>query len=356
MVPPLVAAGANLSFWPLGFFFRRGGAFFLRRTFKGDRAVRGGLPRLRAQAAARVVQRRVLHRGRALAHRQAAGAQAGPARHGRRGRARRRRRPRAPSAGGADLHRLREGDRGEVVRQGGGRRREEEGGRQGPAQGHARPRRAVRAAQHSVRRSAAARRDAARVRRHGRVGRRGQRGRARRRGAVEGGDAAPGASHRLRHRPRHRGDADGAGRRGAPRPPASAASCAASCSRTRAFLIERARRQWRAAVGGARRRRRTASSTSNALDRASSCSRATAISRCAPAAARARSTSRAGGRSTRSTRCPKIAGRGSPTIATTRSISTSPTAWWRWRCSARPSTGSSASTSCGRARCGCRAC
>ena len=37
MVPPLVAAGANLSFWPLGFFFRRGGAFFLRRTFKGDR-------------------------------------------------------------------------------------------------------------------------------------------------------------------------------------------------------------------------------------------------------------------------------------------------------------------------------
>ncbi len=37
LVPPLVAAGANLSFWPLGFFFRRGGAFFLRRTFRGDR-------------------------------------------------------------------------------------------------------------------------------------------------------------------------------------------------------------------------------------------------------------------------------------------------------------------------------
>jgi glycerol-3-phosphate O-acyltransferase len=37
LVPPLVAAGANLSFWPLGFFFRRGGAFFLRRTFKGDK-------------------------------------------------------------------------------------------------------------------------------------------------------------------------------------------------------------------------------------------------------------------------------------------------------------------------------
>ena len=34
--PPLVAAGANLSFWPLGWFLRRCGAFFLRRSFKGD--------------------------------------------------------------------------------------------------------------------------------------------------------------------------------------------------------------------------------------------------------------------------------------------------------------------------------
>src|SRR5262249_45677326 len=37
LVPPHIAAGANLAFWPLGFFFRRGGAFFLRRTFRGDR-------------------------------------------------------------------------------------------------------------------------------------------------------------------------------------------------------------------------------------------------------------------------------------------------------------------------------
>lgn len=36
MVPPHIAAGANLSFWPLGFFFRRAGAFFLRRSFKGQ--------------------------------------------------------------------------------------------------------------------------------------------------------------------------------------------------------------------------------------------------------------------------------------------------------------------------------
>ncbi|HVE87461.1 MAG TPA: 1-acyl-sn-glycerol-3-phosphate acyltransferase, partial [Myxococcales bacterium] len=33
---PLVAAGANLSFFPFGPFARRGGAFFLRRSFKGD--------------------------------------------------------------------------------------------------------------------------------------------------------------------------------------------------------------------------------------------------------------------------------------------------------------------------------
>ena len=32
---PHVAAGKNLSFWPLGPLFRRGGAFFIRRTFKG---------------------------------------------------------------------------------------------------------------------------------------------------------------------------------------------------------------------------------------------------------------------------------------------------------------------------------
>lgn len=37
ITPPLVAAGANLSFWPIGPIFRRGGAFFIRRSFKGDR-------------------------------------------------------------------------------------------------------------------------------------------------------------------------------------------------------------------------------------------------------------------------------------------------------------------------------
>ncbi|MCP4503086.1 MAG: hypothetical protein GY822_24375 [Deltaproteobacteria bacterium] len=36
MLPPLVAAGINLSFFPAGPFLRRGGAFFIRRSFKGD--------------------------------------------------------------------------------------------------------------------------------------------------------------------------------------------------------------------------------------------------------------------------------------------------------------------------------
>ncbi len=34
---PLIAAGDNLNFFPLGAIFRRGGAFFIRRSFKGDR-------------------------------------------------------------------------------------------------------------------------------------------------------------------------------------------------------------------------------------------------------------------------------------------------------------------------------
>lgn len=36
MMPPLIAAGENLSFWPIGPILRRGGAFFIRRSFRGD--------------------------------------------------------------------------------------------------------------------------------------------------------------------------------------------------------------------------------------------------------------------------------------------------------------------------------
>lgn len=36
LMPPLIAAGENLSFWPVGVLLRRGGAFFIRRTFHDD--------------------------------------------------------------------------------------------------------------------------------------------------------------------------------------------------------------------------------------------------------------------------------------------------------------------------------
>jgi glycerol-3-phosphate O-acyltransferase len=37
LVPPLIAAGENLSFFPAGPILRRGGAFFIRRSFKGQK-------------------------------------------------------------------------------------------------------------------------------------------------------------------------------------------------------------------------------------------------------------------------------------------------------------------------------
>jgi glycerol-3-phosphate O-acyltransferase len=36
LIPPHIAAGDNLSFWPIGPLFRRAGAFFLRRSFSDD--------------------------------------------------------------------------------------------------------------------------------------------------------------------------------------------------------------------------------------------------------------------------------------------------------------------------------
>ncbi len=36
MYPPLTAAGLNLAFWPMGFLFRKSGAFFIRRDFRGS--------------------------------------------------------------------------------------------------------------------------------------------------------------------------------------------------------------------------------------------------------------------------------------------------------------------------------
>lgn len=36
LAPPHVAAGLNMNFWPVGRFFRGGGAFFIRRSFRGN--------------------------------------------------------------------------------------------------------------------------------------------------------------------------------------------------------------------------------------------------------------------------------------------------------------------------------
>ncbi len=36
MIVPHIAAGDNLTFWPMGHIFRKSGAYFIRRTFKGD--------------------------------------------------------------------------------------------------------------------------------------------------------------------------------------------------------------------------------------------------------------------------------------------------------------------------------
>ncbi|MFM2152949.1 MAG: hypothetical protein RL199_1384 [Pseudomonadota bacterium] len=37
LIPPHIAAGVNLDFWPVGSLFRKCGAFFIRRSFKGDK-------------------------------------------------------------------------------------------------------------------------------------------------------------------------------------------------------------------------------------------------------------------------------------------------------------------------------
>ncbi|WP_337879993.1 glycerol-3-phosphate 1-O-acyltransferase PlsB [Rheinheimera sp.] len=37
LAPPHIAAGINLNFWPVGTLFRRGGAFFIRRSFSGNK-------------------------------------------------------------------------------------------------------------------------------------------------------------------------------------------------------------------------------------------------------------------------------------------------------------------------------
>ena len=43
LVPPHIAAGINLNFWPVGGILRMGGAFFLRRSFSGNKLYKFGI-------------------------------------------------------------------------------------------------------------------------------------------------------------------------------------------------------------------------------------------------------------------------------------------------------------------------
>ena len=85
---PVIAAGDNLDFFPLGPVFRRAGAFFIRRSFRGDRlyaaVVDAYIRRLMRDGFAI----EFFLEGRPIAHRQAPAAEARPAQHGGRRRAR----------------------------------------------------------------------------------------------------------------------------------------------------------------------------------------------------------------------------------------------------------------------------
>ncbi len=128
---PLVAAGANLSFWPLGPLLRRCGAFFLRRSFKDDKVY---------AASFSAYVKKLVHDG---VH-QEFFPEGGRSRTGK---------LLQPKLGmftwqvdavlegarndldlRAGVHRLREGGRGRQLLEGAGRRREEARGPQGPAE------------------------------------------------------------------------------------------------------------------------------------------------------------------------------------------------------------------------------
>ncbi len=60
LVPPHIAAGINLNFWPAGPIFRRLGAFFIRRTFKGNKLYSTVFREYRANCSAAVTRLSIL--------------------------------------------------------------------------------------------------------------------------------------------------------------------------------------------------------------------------------------------------------------------------------------------------------
>ncbi len=65
---PFIAAGKNLAFWPLGAIFRMGGAFFIRRTFKGLKFYAEDFRALCKVNGPTGLQHRIFHRRGAESH------------------------------------------------------------------------------------------------------------------------------------------------------------------------------------------------------------------------------------------------------------------------------------------------
>lgn len=63
LVPPHIAAGINLNFWPAGPIFRRLGAFFIRRTFKGNKLYSTVFREYRASCSAAATRLSTLSKG-----------------------------------------------------------------------------------------------------------------------------------------------------------------------------------------------------------------------------------------------------------------------------------------------------
>ena len=74
VVVPHIAAGVNLNLPVIGPMLRRGGAFFMRRSFKGNALYSTVFTRIREPAVRARRLDRIFHRGRPLAHRPPAGA------------------------------------------------------------------------------------------------------------------------------------------------------------------------------------------------------------------------------------------------------------------------------------------
>ena len=67
-----------MAFWPIGPIFQRSGTVFIRRSFRDNPVYKLRAARVRGPPGREAVQPAVLRRGRALPHRQAPAAQAGP--------------------------------------------------------------------------------------------------------------------------------------------------------------------------------------------------------------------------------------------------------------------------------------